>query len=317
MNTVFANLKNSRQSSFDKLTKKLQDMSKKGFQDDRFWTPTFTKAKTASAIIRFLPAPPGEEDPFVRVYSHAFTSGCFETPPRKEGMWYIENSLTTIGKDDPVSEMNTKLWAQGKNSPGQKIVSGSPEGNVPGTKRKVNYYANIYIVADPEAPQNVGQVKLYKFGAQIYEKIDTATHPKYDEYVAFDPFDMWNGANLKLRIAPNKGGYPQYTESEWDLVDENGKKVPRGALSTDEQLLETIWKSEHSLQAFLKPDQFKSYNDLKARLSKVMGVDQVAPEEFKQATPPWEAEENTSAPSNETEVNALDDELEMFKALRD
>ena len=309
MINAFSELRKNKQSNFKKLQEKLASMSK-GFNnnDERYWKPTFTKAKTASAVFRFLPAPPGEDSPFVRIYSHFFKG--------PTGLWYVENSLTTLGKDDPVGEYNAKLWAQGEGSEGRKVVLGDFDAKIPPTKRKLNYVSNIYVVSDPENKEAEGKVWLFQYGAQIFKKIEDAANPKFPDFEPFDAFDLWHGSNLKFRAVTNKGGAPNYEQSEWDLVD--GK--PRGPLFQDDETLEKIWKSEHSLQDLLAPANFKSYNELKARLMKVMHPEGETVTEFHQTTPPWENDhsEVSEVASEPTNVVAEEDsELEMFKALRD
>ena len=155
----FAQLKQSR-SNFDKLTKALEQnlnpedkSTSNKYQDDRIWKPELDKTGNGYAVIRFLPATDKEDMPWVRVWSHAFQG---------PGGWYIENSLTTLGRKDPVSEENTRLWNTGVDS--DKDIARK-------RKRKLSYYSNIYVVSDPKHPENEGQVRLFKFGKKIFDKI--------------------------------------------------------------------------------------------------------------------------------------------------
>jgi hypothetical protein len=240
----------SGKKSLEALTTELSKISgaetvKKG-PDERFWQPTVDKSNNGYAVIRFLPAPEGEEVPFVRVFSHGFQG--------PSGLWYIENSLTTIGKNDPVSELNTKLWnsTSDDDSPERKQVRKQ--------KRKLHYISNIYVVKDPGNPENEGKVFLYKYGKKIFNKLNEAMNPKFADEEALNPFDFWEGANFKIKIQ-HVDGYRNYDKSEFDRSN---------PLSDNDKELEEIWKKQHSLKAFLEPSNFKSYEDLKERLIKVL-----------------------------------------------
>ena len=242
----FANLK--KQSSLGSLTSKLVKEVEKmnntgGGGDDRLWKPEMDKTGNGYAVIRFLPAPDGEELPWAKMYSHAFQG---------PGGWYIENSLTTNGSKDPVSEHNRELWNSGNES--DKDV-------VRRQKRKLSYYANIYVVKDPTNPQNEGGVFLYKFGKKIFDKIMEAMQPEFEDESPINPFDFWQGANFKLKIV-KKDGYWNYDKSEFDTVS---------PLLDDEDALEALWKKQYSLVALTAADQFKSYDDLQKRLKYVLG----------------------------------------------
>lgn len=254
--TSFSELKRNSNNSFDKLNKELAKINAPSqSKDDRLWTPTRDKAGNASAVIRFLPAPPGEDMPFVRLWSHAF---------KGPGGWMIENSPTTIGKECPISDLNRKLWEEGEGSPGRKRVQGSGRDN-PGTKRTLSYYANIYVVKDPANPESEGKTFIYKFGKKIFDKLNDAMNPVEDPLEPkspINPFDLWDGANFKLSVRMVEG-YPNYDKSEFYAV---------GPLLEDDDKLEQIWKSEYSLQEFVAPDKFKSYADLEKRLAKVLGT---------------------------------------------
>ena len=243
----FANLK--KQSSLGSLTQKLVKEVEKmnsgsGNQDERLWKPEMDKTGNGYAVIRFLPAPDNEDLPWVKMYSHGFQG---------PGGWYIENSLTTIGGKDPVSEHNRELWNSGNED---------DKTTVRKQKRKLSYYANIYVVKDPTNPANEGQVKLYKFGAKIFDKIMAAMQPEFEDETPINPFDFWQGADFKLKIR-KVDGYWNYDKSEF---------APAAPLLEDDDAMEAIWKKEYSLQALVAADQFKSYEDLKKRLDYVLGV---------------------------------------------
>ena len=242
----FSNLK--KQSSLGSLTAKLvQQVEKmnKGSNgaDERLWKPEVDKAGNGYAVIRFLPAPDGEDLPWAKLYSHAFQG---------PGGWYIENSLTTLGQKDPVSEHNSQLWNSGIDA--DKEVARKQ-------KRKLSYYSNIYVVKDPTNPQNEGKVFLYKFGKKIFDKLTAAMQPEFEDEEAINPFDFWQGANFKLKIK-KVAGFWNYDSSEF---------ASPTALLDDDEALEALWKKEYSLAELVAADQFKSYEDLKKRLDYVIG----------------------------------------------
>ena len=242
----FANLK--KQSSLGSLTSKLVKEVEKmnntgGGGDDRLWKPEMDKSGNGYAVIRFLPAPDGEELPWAKMYSHAFQG---------PGGWYIENSLTTIGQKDPLGEYNRELWNSG---------SDADKDTVRKQKRKLSYYANIYVVKDAANPGNEGRVFLYKFGKKIFDKIMEAMQPEFEDETAINPFDFCQGANFKLKLK-KKDGYWNYDASEFDRP---------GALLDDDDAMEAIWKKQYSLTAITAPDQFKSYEQLETRLKAVLG----------------------------------------------
>ena len=242
----FANLK--KQSSLGSLTAKLVKEVEKvnnsgGNTDDRLWKPEVDKSGNGYAVLRFLPAPDGEDLPWVKLYSHAFQG---------PGGWYIENSLTTLGQKDPVTEHNRELWNSG-NEKDKEVVRRQ--------KRKLSFYANIYVVKDPTNPDNEGQVFLYKFGKKIFDKIMDVMQPEFEDETPINPFDFWQGANFKLKIV-KKDGYWNYDKSEFAEVS---------PLLEDDDALEAVWKKEYSLAAVTAADQFKSYEDLEKRLKYVLG----------------------------------------------
>ena len=246
----FSDLK--KQSSLGSLTQKLvkevEKMSSNTNADERLWKPEVDKVGNGFAVIRFLPAPEGEDIPWAKMYSHAFQG---------PGGWYIENSLTTTGGKDPVSEHNRELWNSGVESDKDVVRK---------QKRKLSYYANIYVVKDPTNPDNEGNVFLYKFGKKIFDKVMEAMQPEFEDETPINPFDFWQGANFKLKIV-KKDGYWNYDKSEFSEVS---------PLLDDEDALEAIWNKEYSLAAVTAPDQFKSYEDLKKRLDYVLGHKQPA-----------------------------------------
>ncbi len=242
----FASLK--KQSNLGSLTAKLVKEVEKvnnssGGGDERLWKPELDKSGNGFAVIRFLPAPDKEEIPWAKLYTHAFQG---------PGGWYIENSLTTVGGKDPVSDYNRELWNSGNESDKDVVRK---------QKRKLSYYSNIYVVKDPTNPQNEGKVFLFKYGKKIFDKVMEAMQPEFEDESPINPFDFWQGANFKLKIV-KKDGFWNYDKSEFDSVS---------PLLDDDDALEAIWKKEYSLAAVTAADQFKSYEDLERRLKYVLG----------------------------------------------
>jgi hypothetical protein len=245
MNESFSALKRQRTSSLERLTKEINKLANKeqgSSSDDRYWQPEVDKAGNGYAIIRFLPAPMNEELPWVRIWNHGFQG---------PGGWYIENSLTTLNQPDPVAEYNSKLWNSG-NDKDKEIARKQ--------KRRLTYIANIYVVKDPAHPENEGKVFLYKFGKKIFDKINEKMNPEFEDEKPTNPFDLWAGANFKLKIRKVEG-YRNYDKSEFE--------EPAPLLDDDDDM-EAIWKSEHSLAELVAADKFKSYDELKKRLDKVL-----------------------------------------------
>ena len=287
----------SGKKSLESLTSelsKMKDTGAKSGPDERFWSPTVDKAGNGMAIIRFLPASDGEDVPFVRMFDHGFQG---------PGGWYIENSLTTIGKQDPVSEYNSKLWNSGIEA-NKDIVRKQ--------KRRLHFISNIYVVSDPGNPANEGKVFLYKYGKKIFDKLEEAMNPQFADEEAINPFDLWAGANFKLKIRQVEG-YRNYDKSEFDKTS---------ALLDDDKALEKVWKSEHSLAAFLAESNFKTYEELQARLTKVLGepaaqkraaakVEEEAPWQDEDSAPKFKA---THAP-NYSGDDEDDEAMDYFKSL--
>jgi hypothetical protein len=309
----FEALKSNRKSQFDKLNSEINKLNspQSNNSDDRFWKPDIDKAGNAYAVIRFLPAPSGEDVPFVRIWDHGFQG---------PGGWYIEKSLTTFGAGtpDPCTEYNSQLWNSGIEANKELVRK---------QKRRLSYYSNIYVVSDPNRPQNEGKVFLYKYGKKIFEKLNEAMHPPFDEQGrspdhpqydpanAFNPFDLWEGANLKLKIR-KVDGYPNYDKSEFDRT---------GPLLNDDAELEKVWKSQNSLQELLDPKHFKSYDELKKRLEKALGLvdtkksvshdDDEVEHAPVQRTAPVRETATSSAPWDNNSSDDDDEDLSFFKKL--
>ena len=293
----FANLKKQSKlgSLTQKLVKEVEKMNNNGGNgDDRLWKLECDKSGNGYAVIRFLPAPDKEDLPFVKLYSHAFQG---------PGGWYIENSLTTLGQKDPVSEYNTTLWNNGTDA-GKETARKQ--------KRKLTYISNIYVVKDPANPENEGKVFLYKYGKKIFDKLTAAMQPEFEDEEAIDPFDFWQGANFKLK-AKNVAGYRNYDSSEF---------TPVTPLLDDDDALEGLWKKENSLAELVANDQFKSYDELKTRLSYVLGNKKVTQdaETIDEDSDRGEAEQLvtaavTSTPTPSSTDDDEDDAMSYFSKL--
>ena len=294
----FSALKNSRKSQFDALATelaKLSNPSDNSGDDARFWKPTVDKAGNGFAVIRFLPAPPGEDVPFVRLWDHGFQG---------PGGWYIEKSLTTLGLEDPCSEYNSKLWNTGIES-NKDIVRKQ--------KRRLYYISNIEVIQDPGNPAAEGKQFLFQYGKKIFDKANDLMHPTFPGDVAVNPFDFWEGANFKLKIRQVEG-YRNYDKSEFDAPSQ---------LRADDAELEAIWKAQYSLQAFLAPSEFKTYEALKKQLEKVLGLSNGAPSSVRTEQAPPPAQKTADAPaapvaqaqSAPADTGAEDDDLSYFKKL--
>jgi hypothetical protein len=303
----FDALKKNRSKSLDKLNSQLEKISSKGYSDPnegKFWKPQRDKAGNGFAIIRFLPAPNGEEMPFVRIWDHGFQG---------PGGWYIENSLTTINQDDPVSEYNSKLWNSGVDADKDQARK---------QKRRLKYTANIYVVKDSANPENEGKVFLYQFGKKIFDKLNDLMNPQFEDEDPVNPFDLWEGANFRLKIRQFEG-YPNYDKSEFDGP---------APLSDDDAELERIYNQEHSLQELIDPKNFKSYAELKAKLYRVLalGDHDAMPsttaeddDEFdlsnmgnaQEAAPAPTAPAAAPEPASNMSMDDDDDDLSIFKEL--
>lgn len=248
----FANLKkSSKKGSFADLTDKLRKENQKGGYEDNkseYWRLEVDKKDGSGyAVIRFLPASEGEEFPYIKKYTHSFKDA-------NTGKWYIQNSLTTLGQKDPVSEANSELWNTGIES--NKNLARD-------RKRQTKYVANILVISDPKNPQNEGKVFKFEFGPKIFQKIESAMAPEFQDEEAINPFDFWTGANFKLK-AINVAGQRSY--------DKSGFEAPSALLDGDDAALEKLWNTQFKLQDELAPDKFKSYDELKALFQRVTGV---------------------------------------------
>ena len=287
-------LKKSRASFMQNLHKEIEKIDtpseSKSYVDDRFWKPEIDKSGNGFAVIRFLPPVDGEDVPWARVFNHGFQG--------PTGQWYIENSLTTLGKKDPVSEYNSQLWNSGIEA--NKDIARKQ-------KRRLTYISNIYVVSDTKNPQNEGKVFLYKFGKKIFDKVNDVMNPEFEDESPVNPFDLWEGANFKLKIRQVEG-YRNYDKSEFDKSTQ---------LVEDETELEKVWNSQYALTEFTGDDQFKSYEDLKARLDSVLAVETppITEPVSRPTLKPKTAEEEFSPEKKETSSSEDDEDMSYFAKL--
>ena len=236
-----------RSNSLDKLLNAVKEdnapQEKKSYIDERLWKPELDKSGNGYSVIRFLPSPEGEDLPWAKVWNHAFQG--------PTGQWYIENSLTTIGQKDPVSEYNSKLWNSGVES--DKEIARKQ-------KRKLQYFSNILVVSDPKHPENEGKVFLFRYGKKIFDKMMEAMQPAFEDESPINPFDFWEGADFKLKIR-KVDGFWNYDKSEFAAAS---------PIADDESKIETIWKSQYSLAEKLDASNFKSYDELSTRFHAVI-----------------------------------------------
>ena len=247
----FANLKSNR----DQIAKLIQAADqagggeKKSYADDRIWKPTVDKAGNGYAVLRFLPSGEGQELPWVRYWDHGFKG--------PTGLWYIENSLTSIGQPDPVGELNSRLWTSGVES---------DKDTARDQTRSLHYVVNMLVLQDPSNPTNEGKVFLYKFGKKIFDKIMDSMQPEFADESPVNPFDFWEGADFKLKIR-NVEGYRNYDKSEF--------AAPTALYDADDTKLEAVYNQLHDLSEFSDPKNYKSYDELKAKLARVLGEEAV------------------------------------------
>ena len=234
-------------NSLDKLLNAVETenkpQEKKSYVDERLWKPVLDKTGNGYAVIRFLPAVEGEDMPWAKVWNHAFQG--------PTGQWYIENSLTTLGNNDPVSELNSAYWNSGIES--DKEIARRQ-------KRKLQYFSNIYVVSDPKNPENEGKVFLFRFGKKIFDKCMETMQPAFEDETPVNPFDFWEGANFKLKIR-KVDGYWNYDKSEFEAPS---------PLFDNDDAIEEVWKQQYALNEFTAPSNFKSYDELKTRLDMVL-----------------------------------------------
>ena len=289
MASSFASLKKNRSADLEKLNQSIEKINnpKNNFsrEDERFWKAELDKSGSGYAVIRFLPSPENEDMPYVRVFNHGFQG---------PGGWYIENSLTTIGQKDPLAEYNSTLWNSGIEA--NKEIARKQ-------KRRLTYFSNIYVVEDKANPQNEGKVFLFRYGKKIFDMISSMANPEFEDETQVDVFNLWDGANFKLKIR-KLDGYSNYDKSEF---------VTAAPLFEDDDKLEAVWKQQHSLEEFVNESNFKSFDELKSRLDVVLG---------KVETPAMSAPssvEDTSAPFDGgepiTSESSNDDNLENYKKL--
>jgi hypothetical protein len=289
----FSDMKQRSKTNLASLIKETEKISnpKTGFSDtdDRYWRPELDKSGNGYAVVRFLPAPEGEDLPWARIWNHGFQG---------PGGWYIENSLTTLGQKDPVSEHNSTLWNSGIEA--NKEVARKQ-------KRRLNYTANVYILKDPAHPENEGTIKLYRFGKKIFDKINDLMNPEFEDESPVNPFDLWAGANFKMKIRKVEG-YSNYDKSEFEASS---------ALLEDDDKMEEIWKSENSLKELVSEDKFKTFDELKTKLDRVLGLGSEFSSTPKSVDVPFDGGKPYTAPPKPAveSTNDGDESMDYFQKL--
>ena len=287
----FSDMKQRSKTNLASLIKETEKISnpKTGFSDtdDRFWRPELDKSGNGYAVVRFLPAPEGEDLPWARIWNHGFQG---------PGGWYIENSLTTLGQKDPVSEHNSTLWNSGIEA--NKEVARKQ-------KRRLNYTANVYILKDPAHPENEGTIKLYRFGKKIFDKINDLMNPEFEDESPVNPFDLWAGANFKMKIRKVEG-YSNYDKSEFEAPS---------ALLEDDDKMEEIWKSENSLKELVSEDKFKSFDELQTKLNRVLGLGSEFSSTPKSVDVPFDGGKPYTAPPQPAAESTGDESMDYFQKL--
>jgi len=295
--SAFANLKNSRKTSLSKINSAFDSEKKGSFEDTSHeeWKATVDKANNGFAEIRFLPGAEGDELPWVKIFTHGFKG--------PGGQWYIENSLTTIGKEDPVSDYNSKLWNSG-------VESDKTTARL--QKRRLAYWSNILVVNDPANSDNNGKVFKFKYGKKIFDKIQDVMNPAFPDEAPVNPFDLWEGATFKLKIR-DADGYRNYDKSEF------ASPTPAGA----EDKLEEIYNSQFKLSDIVSEDKFKTYTELQTKMSRVLQLEIEAPKEsYNERKTPQDAmspvfntESVVATPSSSSTVDEDEDPMAMFERL--
>ena len=274
-------------SSLIKETEKISNPNSFGDRDEGYWRPELDKSGNGYAVIRLLQAPEGEELPWALIWNHGFQG---------PGGWYIENSLTTLGQKDPVSEYNSQLWNSGIEA--NKEIARKQ-------KRRLNYTSNVYIIKDPANPQNEGQVKLYRYGKKIFDKINDLMNPEFEDESPVNPFDLWEGANFKMKIRKVEG-YSNYDKSEFEAPS---------ALLDDDDRMEEIWNSQTSLKELVSPYKFKTFDELKTKLDRVLGLGSTSTPNTEEV--PFDGGKPYTAPPKPAaeETTTEDDDLGYFQKL--
>ena len=295
MANSFASLKKNRSADLERLNQSIEKINnpKNNFsrEDERFWKAELDKSGSGYAVIRFLPSPENEDMPYVRVFNHGFQG---------PGGWYIENSLTTIGQKDPLAEYNSTLWNSGIEA--NKEIARKQ-------KRRLTYFSNIYVVEDKANPQNEGKVFLFRYGKKIFDMVSSMANPEFEDETQVDVFNLWDGANFKLKIR-KLDGYSNYDKSEF---------ITAAPLFEDDDKMESVWKSQHSLEEFVNESNFKSFDDLKTRLDTVLGNTpspaMSAPASVEATSAPFDGGRPITSTPSSTGETTNDDNLDYFKKL--
>jgi hypothetical protein len=189
-------------------------------------------------VVRLVPNVESPERTLYHYYNHIWKS-------------VLTNQLvstlcpTTYGERCPIDEYRSKVY-QTKDE--AKIKEINP------IRRDEKWLANVYVVKDPTNPDNQGQVKILRFGKQIYNIIDQAMSGDDAEEFGARIFDLSDkGCNLRIKVDENQGGYANYTTSKF-----MSPSALEGAPDIDE--IYAACKNLESLQ------EHKSYEDIQKLL---------------------------------------------------
>lgn len=210
-----------------------------------YWYPKEDAAGNGEAIIRFLPPHESEDIPFVHWKYYRFQG--------PTGEWYNAKSLKNLGQPDPVHEFNRDLWALGTEDAKDQYRK---------QKHKETFVANVYVIKDKNSPENEGKVFKYRFGPLIWKMIKEQMQPEFDDIEPVNPFDPVEGANFRLRFKTSK--WRDYSASKFDNPS---------PLFKDNKQLEEVLATCYPLQPLVSEDKFKTYDELKARLHRVLALD--------------------------------------------
>jgi len=248
--TTFNDYKKKRKNVGD-LISKIKDANekkKKDYTDDRIFKYTKDKTGNAFAVLRFLPSK-NDLPPIISTFQHSF---------QHRGRWFINECPTTIKQKCPVCESNNQFW--GEDSTEQLKNIGRQRS------RKKFYYSNVYVVKDSENTDNEGKVMIFRYGQKVYEKIMAKLQPEFDSDDVIDVFDLFAGANFKLKIR-TVAGYSNYDNCEF---------MTPAPLFDDDKKLENVFNEIYDLSEFIDAKKFGDYDRIKSKLERIIG-ETVAP----------------------------------------
>lgn len=113
----------------------------------------------------------------------------------------------TYGEGCPIDEYRSKAYNTKDNSEIERIKP---------LRRNENWLCNVYVIKDPTNPDNQGQMKILRFGKQLFNIISSAISGDDSQEFGSKVFDLSDkGCSLRIKVDGNDGGYPQYTASRF------------------------------------------------------------------------------------------------------